>query len=271
MSTLIDPSSTQRPSRRSVTRAAAWTVPVVAVAATAPAYAASPCDSRAGTVDWANGSRFSRASASSATYTIPDPDGSGPGEALTLTISTTFLGSNTQLGDQGYNSGNGVRINDNLRTTTGVGGSGAGATSLQLHQSPRRDGDKVDTWTTTSNKSITTFTFSREVTGLTFTIRDIDSAFRDFWDGIALAGAAFTSSRANASYVSGTGALTDPFRSSSNNLGVGDGSTDGNVAITMPTVTSFEFHYWNLSSTGSSADGDQKVFLSGLSFDYKPC
>ena len=31
------------PSRRSVVRGAAWSVPVVAVAATAPAFAASPC------------------------------------------------------------------------------------------------------------------------------------------------------------------------------------------------------------------------------------
>ena len=37
-----------RPSRRTVTRAAAWTVPVIAVAATAPAYAASPCDPETG-------------------------------------------------------------------------------------------------------------------------------------------------------------------------------------------------------------------------------
>jgi hypothetical protein len=33
-----------RPTRRTLTRTAVWSVPVVAVAATAPAYAASPCD-----------------------------------------------------------------------------------------------------------------------------------------------------------------------------------------------------------------------------------
>lgn len=32
------------PTRRTITRGAVWTVPVIAVAATAPAYAASPCD-----------------------------------------------------------------------------------------------------------------------------------------------------------------------------------------------------------------------------------
>ncbi|SEC19604.1 hypothetical protein SAMN04489844_1857 [Nocardioides exalbidus] len=33
-----------RPSRRAIARSAVWTVPVIAVAATAPAFAASPCD-----------------------------------------------------------------------------------------------------------------------------------------------------------------------------------------------------------------------------------
>jgi len=259
------------PSRRTITRAAAWTVPVVAVSPTAPAYAASPCDPRAGAVDWGDASRYNRAGAASATYTVPDPDGAGPGQALTLTITNTFLGSNTRLGGQPGLFG-GAPANDNLRTTTGVGGSGSGATSLELHQSPISDNQKVGTWTGTSNKSITTFTFSRAVTNLTFTICDIDSAQNDFWDGIALAGAPFTSGKANATYVLGDGSTGNPFRADNGNRPIGDNSTDGNVTITMPSVTSFEFHYWNLSSSSSwLVDDDQAVYLSGFTFDYKPC
>ena len=258
------------PSRRTITRAAAWSVPVVAVSATAPAYAASPCDPRPGSVDWADASRYNRASATSATYTIADPDGAGPGQALTLTITNTFLGSNTRLGGQG-----GIftaATNDNLRTSTGVGGSGNGTASLQLHQSPRNDADKVGTWTGTTNKSVTRFTFSRPVTNLTFIIRDIDSAQNDFWDGIALAGAGFTFGKANASYVIGDGSTDNPFRSDNGNRPIGDNSTDGNVTITMPSVTSFDFHYWNLSDSATwFVDDDQAVFLSGFTFDYKPC
>lgn len=255
-----------------MTRAAVWSVPVVAVAATAPAYAASPCDARPGAVDWSNASRYKRANAASATYTIQDPDGTGPGQALVLTMTNTFLGSNTHLGDQLSTIFSGWGANDNLRTTTGVGGSGSGATSLQLHQSPSSNDAKVSSWSTTSNKSITTFTFSRPVTNLSFTLRDIDSAQQDFWDGIALAGTPFTAGKANASYLDGTGALDNPFRANGNNRGVGDSSTDGNVTITMASVTSFEFHYWNLSdSSALFVDGDQKVFLSGFTFDYKPC
>lgn len=260
------------PSRRTVTRAAAWSVPVVTMVATAPAYAASPCDPRSATVDWGDASRYNRANATSATYTIPDPDGAGPGQALTLTITNTFLGSNTRLGDQLFNLNNNWGSNDNLRPTTGVGGSGNGTSSLELHQSPRDNNQKVSTWTGTTNKSITTFTFSRAVTNLTFTLRDIDSAQNDFWDGIALTGAAFSSGKANAGYVTGTGALGNPFRADGTNRGVADGSTDGNVTITMPSVTSFELHYWNLSdSSAFLVDGDQAVYLSGFSFDYKPC
>jgi hypothetical protein len=130
----------------------------------------------------------------------------------------------------------------------------------------------VSTWSTTSNKSITTFTFSRPVTDLTFTIRDIDSAQGDFWDGVAITGAAFTAGKANAGYVAGTGALGDPFRADGTNRGVADGSTDGNVTISMASVTSFQLHYWNLSdSTGWFVDSDQKVYLSGFAFGYKPC
>jgi hypothetical protein len=238
--------------------------------ATAPAYAASPCDPRSVTVDWGDASRYNRASATSATYTIPDPDGAGPGQALTLTITNTFLGSNTRLGGQGTIFAGAT--NDNLRTTTGVGGSGNGTTSLQLHQSPVSDSKKVGTWTGATNKSITTFAFNRAVTNLTFTLRDIDSAQNDFWDGIALVGPAFTSGKANASYVIGEGSTSNPFRSDNGNRPLGDNSSDGNVTITMPSVTSFELHYWNLSdSTTWLVDDDQVVYLSGFSFDYKPC
>lgn len=259
------------PSRRSVTRAAAWSVPVVATVVSAPAFAASPCDARPGAVDWSLGPRYSRASASTATYTVPDPDGTGPGQPLVLTVTNTFLGTNTRLGDQWINYGWQGGVNDNLRTATGVGGSSSSTTSLVLHQSPWRDADKVGTWSTTSNRSITTFSFSREVTDLSFIIRDIDSSSGDFWDGIALSGTTFTSTKSNSGYVSGTGAVSDPFRSGGVNYPVGDNATDGNVTISMASVTSFEFHYWNLSDTGSSADGDQKVFLSGMSFAYRPC
>lgn len=252
-------------SRRTIVRGAAWSVPVVAAAAAAPAYAASPCDSIADTVDWGNSGRYSRSGASSATYSIPDPDGTGPGQPLTLTVSVVETGSNTQLGSQ-------VGANDNLRTATGVGGSANTASSLTLHQSPIRDGNKVSTWTSTSNRSITRFTFSRPVTNLVFTLRDIDSAARDFLDAIAIVGASFTPTITNPTLITGDGSTGNPLRSAGANAPVANGSTDGNVTISMPSVTSFDLYYWNLSDTSSNQiDGDQKVFLSAMSFGWKPC
>lgn len=251
--------------RRTLVRGAAWSVPVVAAATAAPAYAASPCDSLAGTVDWGNTGRYVRSGATSATYTIPDPDGSGPGQPLTLTVSVVETGSNVQLGSQ-------LGVNDNLRTDTGVGGSSNTVASLTLHQSPVRDGNKVNTWTTSSNRSITRFTFSRPVTNLVFTLRDIDSAARDFLDAIAIVGASFTPTIANPTLITGNGSTGNPLRSAGANAPVDNSSADGNVTISMPSATSFDVYYWNLSDTSSNQiDGDQKVFISGLSFGWKPC
>jgi hypothetical protein len=265
----IDVLDSTRASRRTVVRGAAWTVPVIAVATTAPAFAASPCDAISGVVDWSQVGRLNRVSSTSATYTIPDPDGTGRGEALVLTITNTFLGSNTQLGYETSSDGG-----DNLKTISGVGGSAA--TSLTLHQAPKRESDMVNTWTTDSNKSITRFSFSRPVTGLTFTLRDIDSADGDFFDGIALTGATFTSSITNSTYVTGTGATNSPFRAKGPDLSADNNSSRGNVEISMSSVTTFDLHYWNLEDQAgdwawNNIDQDQKVFLSGFSFSYKPC
>ncbi len=252
-----------RPSRRAVTRAAAWTVPVIAVAAAAPAYAASPCDAKDVTMDWGNTAQYKTPTIDSGTYTIPDPDGAGPGQGLTLTVETTFLGSNTKLGNQ---SGN---VNDNLLVTTNVGGSSA--SSLILHQSPKVNADKTTGPSGNANKSVTTFTFSRPVTNLSFTLRDIDSTYNDFWDGLAIAGAAFTATKNNPDMV-GDGSVGSPLKLKNNDIGVVDSSALGNATISMASVQTFQLHYWNLTSTASSTiDGDQRVFLSNFSMSYKPC
>lgn len=251
-------------SRRTIVRGAAWSVPVVAAATAAPAYAASPCDAITRTMDWGNTTQYSRASATNASYVVPDPDGSGPGQALTLTISNTFLGSNTMLRFQTSTA------TDNLRTVANVGGSSA--TSLTLHQSPRRDADKVATWTGTTNKSVWRFEFSRTVASLSFTLRDIDSSPADFLDAVAVVGGGATGAIVNTSRVTGTGSLSSPWRSSGTNLPAGDTSTAGNVNVSLSNVDFFELHYWNISDTSDSQiDGDQKVFLSAFNVNYKPC
>lgn len=259
-----------RPSRRAVVRTAAWTVPVVAVATTAPAYAASPCDPIVRTIDWGNNVQYSRTSATSATYTVPDPDGTGPGEALVLTISNTSIGSNTQLGPQGIQS----TTNDNLRVFTGaMGGSPATTSHLTLHQSPINNANKSNSLTN-ANRSITRFSFSRPVANLGFTLRDIDSTANDFWDAIAIVATASTSSGTpvNSATVIGTGATGSPWRAASANLAADGTSTAGNVTVNMTNVSAFDVYYWNITADSSSRiDGDQKVFFSSFDVTYKPC
>lgn len=64
-----------RPSRRVIARGAVWTVPVIAVAATAPAYAASACDC--------------------ASFSVPAFPASGTSGAWTLTSNGNSAGGGT--------------------------------------------------------------------------------------------------------------------------------------------------------------------------------
>lgn len=269
MTNLDDQLTGLQTSRRSVVRGAAWSVPVVAVAATAPAYAASPCDPIARTIDWGT-TQYTRSSVTSSTYTIPDPDGTGPGQALTLTISTTTIGSNTQTGPQATNG-----ADDNLRLFTGqVGGSSASTNHLTLHQSPINNANKSNNLTN-ANRTITRFSFSRTVASLGFTLRDIDATTNDFWDAIALVGLGSTTVTGTATdpaSVIGAGTTANPWRGATAGTRIEGNQNNGNVVVSMTNVTGFDLYYWNITSASSGQiDGDQKVFLSTFDVTYKPC
>ena len=60
-----------------------------------------------------------------------------------------------------------------------------------------------------TNRQTVTITFSRPVTGLAFTITDIDSSGGNWWDRIELSGARTATP---ASEVDGTGVFSDPWR-----------------------------------------------------------
>lgn len=161
------------------------------------------------------------------------------------------------------------------RTSATADTAGGAANPLVLHQSPRSDSDKRDT-RTNANKTVTTFTFSRPVSGLAFTITDIDSKTADFVDAVGIQSATvFTATRANTTTagVSGTGTLTDPLRAAGRNTDVQESESRGNATIRFTgDVTSFNLHYWNQVATASTTiDGDQRIFLSAFQLTYSIC
>lgn len=148
-----------------------------------------------------------------------------------------------------------------------------GDRGLTLHQSPKVNSSKTSSFTGTSNKTITTFTFSETVTNLSFTIIDIDSDTNDFHDAPALSSAStYTATEASSTYMNGTGSVANPWRASSATSPVADASTTGNVTVTFPSVNSFDLHYWNLATAyASNYDGDQRIFVGDMKITDDAC
>lgn len=236
----------------------------MAASLAAPAFATSPRCLVTTTATW-NSDRYARSKPTEGVYTFPDPDGTGPLQGMTLTVSTS-LGSNTRTGNQR------ATVNDNLRALGGT--TIGGATSpLGLHQSPIDNSKKTDTLTG-ANKSVTTFTFTRQVTSLSFTITDIDSASNDFWDAVAVVSpTAYTATKTLPTQVTGAGTVTNPWQAANANLPVPNTSDAGNVRVTFSApLTTFAIHYWNRTALFSSnIDGDQGIFISNLQLTYNAC
>ncbi|NYE35772.1 hypothetical protein F4692_000876 [Nocardioides cavernae] len=252
-----------RTSRRTVVRGAAWSVPVIAAATAAPAFAASPCDPRTGAViDWDNTATTThqRTSILGAT-TKYDPDGNGPVPVLTLTTTAVYSG-NMKSGTEFGNA-----VNDSLLLQSNVGNLGAG---LVMYQSTTSTGAG-----TFNDRGTYTFQFSRPVKNLTFTVTDIDSNGSQYYDAVSLTPGFTQQFRATA--LTGAGTDTDPYRASSATAPVDDfTSQSGNVRVSYANeISSFSITYWNrsanLGNTSGALNNQQAIFLSNLTFDYDPC
>lgn len=276
---------TVTPSRRAVARAAVWSAPVLAVAASAPAFAASCSDTvcRPYTIDWDQGSRFSRATAPaldetsvSATYTLPLSVTSrriSGANTLRLTIASLFS-RNMRSGVRSETS-SGLSYTENLTITDGVRDPGAVwsfGKALQLHQQVRGTGSSNVSTGSSEDVQVVTFTFSEAVCSLAFTMWDVDrmdvrgNPQNDFGDTVAITGATYTS--VLGSQVTGTGSVTSPFSST-------DGSdntvTDSRASVQLTfaaPVTSFTLSYWNNLprnyNGGAWVDGDQRIMISDM-------
>ncbi|AKU16096.1 hypothetical protein VV02_09870 [Luteipulveratus mongoliensis] len=212
--------------------------------AAAPASAASVCTPTPYVLQWGQ-TAYTRNSSTSGVAVIPPSTGSGA--PVTMTISSTFAGDQTPLGAS------------NLALTPGtVGGLGQRAITL-AQEFPTNTSTRAE-------NQIATFTFSQAVTGLQFTICDIDSASNGWWDQVELtSAAAFTAVPGTG--VSGTGSTASPWHATSNNTNYPNTSGQGNVAVTMPgPVTSFQIRYWNATRLKSN----QAIFIAFLNFIATP-
>ena len=237
-----------------------WTVPVIAVAATAPAYAASPCNPRTKQVlDWnAANVAYQRTSNTVAQATLT-PAANVP--ALTLGIAASYTGNMKS----GYESP-GQRQNPSLRISPNVGNLGVSGVSLWQATTSA-------TPAPTQDIGSYTFTFSREVKNLRFTITDVDSSTGDFRDALTLSGAYLVSHPATITRTTAPG-IGEYFIATGENTPT-DNTTGaaGNLTVTYPgPLSSFTVAYSNSATTyNNQLDQDQTIYVSDLTFDYTPC
>jgi hypothetical protein len=251
------PTSTDlRPSRRTVTRAAAWSVPVVAAATAAPAYAASCATVR---VTANNVTTYNRVSAVQWTATF-DYDGTGPLLSNVLTAKATYDTGIAVRNDANTAAGG---ANDNFTVQNPVGGLG----TYGLVMAQRVSGSTG----APAAFGHYAFSFSRAVSNLSFTLTDIDSTTGDFWDSVWLTPGFAVSNPAAG--LQGDGSAGKPLKQKTGNSGVDNASGGaGNVTITYAgPISSFTVNYSNAQTGSFTADPDQVVTIANFAFDYRPC
>ena len=189
--------------RRTVVRGAAWSVPVVAVAATVPAFAASPCANKTAlqAVTW---------SSSPSTTAQTGFIGGVPIVDVTADYTSTLLGPGS-LAAQNLQPSSVGATRDSLNLVNNT------PTAASLNPS--------------ANYPTVTFRFTRDVYGLTFAIDDIDRVSGSYYDQVFLSGAPETPSVTLGSAVVGSGTSADPWRTSAAS---GDYSATQTVTLTYP-------------------------------------
>jgi hypothetical protein len=196
MTSNLDEPISHAPSRRAVTRGAAWSVPVVALAVAAPASAAtSGCHVLTGKLDW---DLFSNGSTQL-------------GKVLTTTVSGVTV-TITVTGE--YATGNGTV------TSTATGGQ---SKVLRFYDRENR-----------SNTSQTVLiTFSKPVQNVQFSVLDVDSQTSSptnaYEDLVVVNTPGWTGSKH--SNVRGSGTAKDPYRGKTTNSPVAGSSNASNVDL----------------------------------------
>ena len=219
--------------------------PVIAMAAPAPAFAASCTTLYSGTTNWSDG-----------TYTRTSDSASSGGfnASNARRVGITFASAFTN-----YTAQTSGTIN-NLGVVNPVGGTGgAGITLIQAANSAAASGSS-------SNNQTVTVTFDTPVYNLSFLITDIDSNTNQFSDAIAITGASFTSTVPSGSSVSGAGTTASPFRQTAAAVNADTNTgTAGNIQLNFAgPVTTFKIVYWNVLTNPSATSRIQGAWIANM-------
>lgn len=241
--------SPTRVNRRAVARGAAWSIPVVAVATNAPAYAASPCTGgAANTVTWA------RNTTGDANYTTQ----TGTVTGNTLSVSSAYSSTAAGVGS----------VSSTRNMATYPTGSNSPPSFELSNNIPRATlGDPQNYWQTA------TFTFTKRVAALTFTIEDIDSTTGNtaFWDRVAIipeTGATASGAFRSPSVLTGTGSLSSPWQTQSNDDARGYAAAQAVDVTISGGFTTFSIRYWTTvgapANNSSSTTAQMWIRISGM-------
>lgn len=256
------------PTRRTLVRNAAWTVPIVSMAVAAPSFGASPCATRYDyTISWPTG--YVRNSATSGTVTLTGPAGTS---SLTMTLASVSVGANVPDPTRNLQ----VPANTTPPASTildpvvsNLGGR-TGERGVRLHH-------QTSAGTRDARQELT-ITFSRPVADLGFWITDIDTITSSpFSDRVELIGrnaaggvVAYTPGPDG---VLGTGAFGDAWRRTAD-LNVDENSAGAQVRVDFPQtsttatdVKSMQLTYWN--ATGGTQY--HRIFIGRMTFTARGC
>lgn len=257
------------PSRRSVVRGVAWSVPVVSVAATAPAFAASPCQTLYPyRLDWGTTS-YTRTDARAATASVTTTTTGGT--PVPVTFRSVSVGDNVPDAARNLtvpaNTGTGTTADP---VVANLGGR-AGERGVMLYHATSAIGRP--------NRQEVTITFGRPVRNLQFWVTDIDTitspAYSDRVEliGLNAANVAVPFTSANDG-VTGDGSQTNPWlRSTTGNVSENAAGAQTSVSFVKSSpadatdVKSLKLTYWN--ATGGTQY--HRIFLGDLTFSALGC
>ena len=278
-----------QPTRRSVVRGAAWSMPVVAVAATAPAYAASTCaNPRLYRLDWGT-STYSHTTADASVATVLSTNG---GPTVYAHFATIFRGNGRGDGNvPGSNPVESRNLSVPPGTGTGttqdpvitsLGGLGAGERGMRLQQtSPQGYANRQDV-TVTFRSGAAADSSPVNIQNLSVYIVDIDALTTNpYSDRVALSSAsAYTATRdaaiVGAGSTAGEGSTgTGPWRNSTTG-NQPENEAGARVQLTWDDdyaarMSSFGLAYWtNTGATGNNAGQYHRIYLSDFTFKVCP-
>ncbi|MDR7252149.1 hypothetical protein J2X46_001125 [Nocardioides sp. BE266] len=251
------------PSRRSVVRGVAWSVPVVSVAATAPAFAASPCQTRyTYRLDWGTTS-YTRTDARNSSASVSTTGGGTPVPVTFKSVSSTSANvpDPTRNLSIPANTGSGTTADP---VVTSLGGR-ANERGVMLYHATSTAGR--------ANRQEVTITFGRAVRNLQFWITDVDTITSPAYaDRVELIG--YNASNVVVPFaaandgITGAGSEASPWlRSADSNVSENAGGAQTSVSFGTADVKSLKLTYWN----NSGGTQYHRVFLGDLAFTALGC